>query len=77
MATADAMWLLAGSNLVTVSRVTCSAADPAARTSARTGVATLADTGSPDEGPIGVLAVSALVVGAGILVLRKRQRAAR
>jgi hypothetical protein len=77
MATANAMWLLAGSNLVTVSRVTCSAADPTARTSVRTGVATLAETGGPDEGPIGVLAVSALVVGAGILVLRRRQRAAR
>jgi LPXTG-motif cell wall-anchored protein len=41
---------------------------------AGTGASTLADTGSPDDGPIGALAVSMLVVGAGVLVLRRRQR---
>jgi hypothetical protein len=75
-ATADAMWLLTGSNLVTVSRVTCTAADPAASVSTRTGASTLADTGAPDEGPLGALAVSVLVIG-GSLVLRRRQRSAR
>ncbi len=76
MATADAMWLLAGSNLVTVSRVRCAATstDPAASVATGAGAATLADTGSPDDGPVGALAVSMLVVGAGILVLRRQRR---
>jgi hypothetical protein len=76
MATADAMWLLAGSNLVTVSRVTCTAADPVASVSTGKSGSTLADTGAPDEGLIGALAVSVLLIGGG-LVLRRRQRAAR
>jgi len=78
MATADAMWLLAGSNLVTVSMLRCAATttDPTVSITAGTGASTLADTGSPDDGPIGALAVSMLVVGAGVLVLRRRQRQA-
>jgi hypothetical protein len=78
MATADAMWLLAGSNLVTVSMLRCAATttDPTVNITAGTGASTLADTGSPDDGPIGALAVSMLVVGAGVLVLRRRQRQA-
>jgi hypothetical protein len=78
MATADAMWLLAGSNLVTVSMLRCAATttDPTVSITAGTGASTLADTGSPDGGPIGALAVSMLVVGAGVLVLRRRQRQA-
>jgi len=76
MATADAMWLLAGSNLMTVSMLRCAATttDPTVSITAGTGASTLADTGSPDDGPIGALAVSMLVVGAGVLVLRRRQR---
>lgn len=78
MATANAMWLLTGSNLVTVSTLVCpaSATDPAATVSAGTGDPTLADTGAPDDGPIGALAVAMLVVGAGALVVRRRQRQA-
>jgi hypothetical protein len=76
--TANAMWLLAGSNLVTVSMLRCAATttDPTVSITAGTGASTLADTGSPDGGPIGALAVSMLVVGAGVLVLRRRQRQA-
>jgi hypothetical protein len=75
-ATGDALWLLSGTNLVTVKRVTCSAVDPTASITSGTGASTLADTGSPDEGAIGALAVAMLVVGAGILVVRRRQRQA-
>jgi len=78
MATADAMWLLADSNLVTVSSLRCSAttADPTVSISAGTGAATLADTGSPEDAPFGPLAVSMIVIGAGMVVLRRRQRQA-
>ena len=78
MATANAMWLLAGSNLVTVSTLQCPASTtgPTATSSARTADPTLADTGAPDDGPIGALAVAMLVVGVGALVLRRRQRQA-
>jgi hypothetical protein len=79
MATADAMWLLAGSNLVKVSSLRCSAtnADPTVSIAAGTGAATLADTGSPEDAPFGPLAVSIVVIGAGMVVLRRRQRLAR
>jgi hypothetical protein len=79
MATADAMWLLAGSNLVTVSSLRCSAtsADPTVSIAAGTGAATLADTGSREDAPFGPLAVSMIVIGAGMVVLRRRQRLAR
>ncbi len=74
MATADAMWLLAGSNLMTVSLQACAAtsADPAS--AAVTGASTLAETGSPVDGSTGALAIGMLVLGAGLLVLRHRQR---
>ena len=78
MATADAMWLLAGSNLMTVTRAQCTATstEPAVTIATGTGVARLAETGSPVDGPIGALAVSVLVLGAGVLMLRRRQRQA-
>ncbi len=78
MATADAMWLLAGSNLVTVSTLPCPASTqgPAASATASGDPSSLADTGSPVDEPIGALAVSMLVVGAGALVVRRRQRQA-
>jgi hypothetical protein len=78
-ATADAMWLLTGSNLVTVTRVTCAAtsADPTVTIAAGTGASSLADTGSPVEGAVGALAVAMLVAGAGILALRRTQSRAR
>lgn len=75
-ATADAMWLLAGSNLVTVSKVRCAAAGPTVVITAGTGSSSLADTGSPADAPFGPLAVSMIVIGAGMLVLRRRQRQA-
>jgi hypothetical protein len=79
MATADATWLLAGSNLVTVSSLRCSAttADPTVSISAGMGATTLADTGSPEDAPFGPLAVSMIVIGAGMVGLRRRQRQAR
>ena len=78
MATSDAMWLIAGSNLVTVSMLQCPASttDPAASVAASVGATSLADTGSPDDGPIGALAVSMLVVGAGALAVGRRKRQA-
>jgi hypothetical protein len=78
MATADAMWLLAGSNLVTVSTLQCPASTqgPAATATANVDPSTLADTGSPVDGSIGALAVSMLVIGTGALVVRRRQRQA-
>jgi len=73
-ATSDAMWLLTGTNLVTVSAVQCPASTqgPAATATASVDPSTLADTGSPVDGPIGALAVSMLVVGAGVLMTRRR-----
>ena len=78
MATSDAMWLLAGSDLMTVSLLQCpaSATDPAVSITAGVGASTLAETGSPVDGPIGALALSTLVVGIGALVVRRRQRQA-
>jgi hypothetical protein len=77
MATADAMWLLAGSSFVTVTRVHCSAvSDPTGSVATGAGASSLADTGSPDVGPVGALAVSMLVVGVGALILRRRQHQA-
>jgi hypothetical protein len=77
MATADAMWLLTGSNLVTVSMVKCSASGTGATVSisAGTGATTLADTGGPEDALFGPLAVSMIVIGAGMLVLRRRRQA--
>lgn len=75
-ASGDALWLLTGTNLVTVKRIACAAVDPTATITSGTGASTLADTGSPDEGAIGSLAVALLVVGAGVLVVRRRQRQA-
>ena len=75
-ATADAMWLLAGSNLVTVSKVQCSVTGPTVVITAGTGASSLADTGSPEDAPFGPLAVSMIVIGAGMVVLRRRQRQA-
>jgi len=78
MATADAMWLLAGSNLVMVSSLRCSAttADPTVSISAGMGGTTLADTGGPEDAPFGPLAVLMIVIGAGMVMLRRRQRQA-
>jgi hypothetical protein len=75
LATGDAMWLLAGSNLVTVSKVQCSATGPTVVITAGTGASSLADTGSPEDAPFGPLAVSMIVIGAGMLVLRRRRQA--
>ncbi|MBI4900688.1 MAG: LPXTG cell wall anchor domain-containing protein [Actinobacteria bacterium] len=77
-ATADAMWLLTGSNLVTVSRVQCLATttSPAVQLPAGTGAVTLANTGSDTDAAVGGVAVATLVVGAGLLLVRRRQRQA-
>lgn len=97
LATADAMWLLAGSNLATVTLPKCEASTvPATATATGQNAAastaeatsspaqstatssvpwagsTLANTGASDEGAIGVLGVSMLVAGIGVLVLRRR-----
>lgn len=78
MATANAMWLLTGSNLVTVSLLSCPASTtgPAATATRSAELSTLADTGSPVDAPLGALAVCVLVVGVGAVVVRRRERQA-
>ena len=74
-ATADALWLLAGTNFVTVSAVQgCDPSTTGGTIATKTAAATLAETGSPVDGPMGALAVAMLVVGSGALVLRRRLR---
>ncbi len=75
MATSDALWLLGGTSLVTVTFSTtgCAASVVPSPGATATALASLADTGAT-EGALGVGVVGLVVLGAGLVLITTKRR---